>query len=209
MKGMNWYEAARYCNWLSSQEGIPEDQWCFEPNAEGMYAEGMKAKENFLELEGYRLPTNAEIEFAARAGTRSRWEHGNLKRWVPEYGYVPSGSKCYPSGLLKPNGYGIFDLIGNGANWLFNIDLKRLASEQSKRITPMEVDRWESMKNGERISDEPIQQPLMDTTSRHFYGYTGNNGFVWFFNSCHVNDRLPDYNLSVRLARTLRVLRDE
>src|SRR5262245_27160609 len=41
---VSWYEAAEYCNWLSEQEGIPKDQWCYEPNAKGAYAEGMKVK---------------------------------------------------------------------------------------------------------------------------------------------------------------------
>ena len=32
MNQPTWYEAAAYCNWLSEQEGIPKDQWCYEPN---------------------------------------------------------------------------------------------------------------------------------------------------------------------------------
>ena len=39
---VSWYDAAAYCNWLSEQEGIPKEQWCYEPNKEGKYAEGMK-----------------------------------------------------------------------------------------------------------------------------------------------------------------------
>src|SRR5262249_18464959 len=32
---VSWYLAAEYCNWLSRQEGLPEGEWCFEPNQHG------------------------------------------------------------------------------------------------------------------------------------------------------------------------------
>ena len=38
-----WYVAAHYCNWLSEQEGIPTDQWCYIPAPGGAYDEGMTA----------------------------------------------------------------------------------------------------------------------------------------------------------------------
>ena len=45
---VRWYEAAAYCNWLSRQEGMPEDQWCYVPNVAGEYAEGMKMAPDYL-----------------------------------------------------------------------------------------------------------------------------------------------------------------
>ena len=46
---VSWYDAAAYCNWLSEQEGIAKEQWCYEPNKEGQYAEGMKMAANYLQ----------------------------------------------------------------------------------------------------------------------------------------------------------------
>jgi formylglycine-generating enzyme required for sulfatase activity len=207
MKGITWYEAAQYCNWLSEREGIPQEQWCFEPNAEGKYAADMRAKDNFLELSGYRLPTDAEWEFACRAGTESLWFSGNIRRFIDQYGYRPSGTRSHPGGLLKPNGFGVFDLIGNGSNWVFDIDLPRHEQENTGQLLPIEVDTLKKMQSGQRILDRPIQQPLLDTTSRIFRGWSTENGFVFSFNSCHVNDRILDINLSIRLARTMKMLK--
>jgi formylglycine-generating enzyme required for sulfatase activity len=64
---VTWYAAAAYCNWLSKEEGMAEDQWCYVPNEKGKYAEGMTVKANALSLSGYRLPAEAEWELACRA----------------------------------------------------------------------------------------------------------------------------------------------
>ena len=50
---VSWYDAVAYCNWLSEQEGIPEEQWCYEPNNDRKFAEGMKMAPNFLQRTGY------------------------------------------------------------------------------------------------------------------------------------------------------------
>jgi formylglycine-generating enzyme required for sulfatase activity len=119
INAVSWFEAAGYCNWLSEQEKIPKEQWCYEPNAKGDYAEGMRIKPNYLALSGYRLPLEAEWEYACRAGTVTAWPHGSDGAFVVYYAWdnVNAMNTMHPVGALKPNGLGLFDINGNAWQW--------------------------------------------------------------------------------------------
>ena len=116
---MTWYEAAQYCNWLSEQEGIEEKQWCYEPNEKGEYGPGMKAKDKYLELSGYRLPTEAEWEYACRAGTVTSRYYGLSDTLLVKYAWYEANglNQTWPVGSLKPNDFGLFDMLGNVWEW--------------------------------------------------------------------------------------------
>lgn len=123
--GMTWYEAAAYCNWLSQKDGLTEDQWCYEPNAEKKYAAGMKAKPKAVELLGYRLPSEAEWEYACRAGSVASRYYGLSETMLSKYAwhFGNSTNRVSPVGSLKPNDWGLFDMLGNMYEWVHDPDL--------------------------------------------------------------------------------------
>ena len=115
VNGLTWYEAVAFCNWLSEQEGIPEDQWCYEPNSPGDYAARMRIKAGALERTGYRLPTEAEWEYACRAGAGTSRHYGLSDDLLPRYArhLANGGDHSWPVGGLLPNDLGLFDMLGN------------------------------------------------------------------------------------------------
>ncbi|MEQ8221326.1 MAG: formylglycine-generating enzyme family protein [Candidatus Eremiobacterota bacterium] len=107
--GVTWYGAVAYCNWRSKQEGLPP---CYgDKDNRGDDPSLWRAKN------GYRLATEAEWEYACRAGSTGDYYWGNEINgdyfWYSEN----SGGILHPVGEKLPNNFDLYDMSGNAEEW--------------------------------------------------------------------------------------------
>lgn len=118
---VTWYDAARFCRLLSEKEGFSEEEMVFPPVEEIREDKPISLPRNWHTRPGYRLPTEAEWELACRAGTRTNRFFGDLEEALPRYAryYANSDDHTWAVGSLRPNPFGLFDVLGNVGEWCF------------------------------------------------------------------------------------------
>lgn len=111
---VSWFDAVHYCNWLSEKEKLSKCYLIDEKNLTVQFLDTAK---------GYRLPTEAEWEFAARGGNNSKGTTYAGSNDINAVGWYAANSeqKAHPVAQKAPNELGLFDMTGNVWEWCWDI----------------------------------------------------------------------------------------
>jgi formylglycine-generating enzyme required for sulfatase activity len=105
---VTWINCVEFCNQLSQGEGL---EWAYRFTPDLVTQTGVG---------GYRLPTEAEWEFACRAGTTTQFHTGDdpaglaVAAWIA----AENGHQTKPVAQKQPNAFGLFDMHGNVFEWV-------------------------------------------------------------------------------------------
>ncbi len=138
---LKWFDAVDFVRWLSAESG-----------------------------HHYRLPTEAEWEYAARAGTTTAYSFGEDPKDFPDYAWntTNANSQTHPVGLKKPNPWGLYDMHGNVWEWTastyneaFDGSELKTSSYKSNARRSVRGGAWYFYPKGMRSADRRIYHPRL------------------------------------------------
>jgi uncharacterized protein YjbI with pentapeptide repeats/formylglycine-generating enzyme required for sulfatase activity len=215
--GITWTQAIKWCNARSEMEGLAP---CYYDRG-SIYRTGMEYSIDYdSSANGYRLPSSAEWEWAARGGLigkRFPWgdtishneanynSHSSITYDVSSTrGYHPNYDEIWPYqapvGSFPPNGYGLYEVAGNVGEWCFDsydeTGLSKIvrSSHWSNNARGMEVERVDSLRWDTGTTG--LRLALSSAEPSGSFGFAEVNSSVDTLTLGNINDTGPGADLS-------------
>ncbi|WP_372808367.1 SUMF1/EgtB/PvdO family nonheme iron enzyme, partial [Pontiella sp.] len=169
---VNWYDCVKWCNARSELEGLEP---CYTVGGDP-FKSGRQIPDLDINATGYRLPTGEEWEYAARAGASTRFFWGNqitydeanyfsvatcaydtstTRGFHPDHG--PDWPYTFAPGTFAPNGYGLYEVAGNVAEWCWD---EEVADGGRQQRGGSWIDGAEFIRCGSGFSQFPSQADI-------------------------------------------------